>query len=463
VDTSDLVTRLSQHRTLGPAPRTELEWLVAHGTLRRVEVGYSPTRDEEFLHSLDILLSGHMAITVDRGLGPRKVMEWGAGDVTGFLPYSRMGKPPGDSVVDQPTEVILVHRDHFPEMIRECPTVTAILVHQMLDRARRFTSSESQDEKMTSLGRLSAQVAHELNNPASAATRSSHLLGDGITRLEDASRALGALQMAERQQAAIDRLRGTCMSAPPVLSPIDRSDREDAIADWIERRGLKPDSEVEGALVDTALTLEDLDALAAEFTGESLKTALKWLAADCGIRMLASEVELATSRIHDLVATIKRVSYMDRTSAPEPVELASSLNDSITLLKHKMRRKSVNLSVGLEPDLPRVQVIGGDLNSVWMNLIDNALDAVRDSGEVAVEAVRRQNFVVVTVTDNGSGIPEHIRERIFEPFFTTKEKGDGTGMGLDTARRLVQRNGGDIGVESRPGRTVFSVTLPVAS
>src|SRR5688500_121414 len=249
---TDLITRLAQHRTLGQAPRAELEWLAAHGSLQHVESGELVGRKGELLETLTIVLSGHFAIYVDRGLGPRKVMEWGTGDVTGYLPYSRLTTPPAAPMIDEAGDLFLVHRDHFPEMIRECPNVTAILVHVMLDRARRFTSSDLQDEKMMSLGKLSAGLAHELNNPASAAARSAKLLLENLAALEDASRDLGAAQCSPAERAAINRAREACESTvPSALSPIERADREDAIAAWLDAHGAG--TVAADALVETAV------------------------------------------------------------------------------------------------------------------------------------------------------------------------------------------------------------------
>jgi signal transduction histidine kinase len=464
MDDSDLIARLAQHRTAGAAPREELVWLAAHGELYHTTRGESLTLSAWMWDNLAIVLSGHIAISVDRGLGPRKVMEWGAGDVTGLLPYSRMtrAKPPGgDPIVDEPGDFFMVPRDDFPEMIRECPTFTTALVHMMIDRVRSFTSADLQDEKMISLGKLSAGLAHELNNPASAASRSARLLAQGLADLEDASRALGEAQLTPAQQEIAQRSRKACVSAPAAgLSPIERADREDAIASWLEAHGAR--SGAASALVDTALTFEDLEALAAALDRDTLSTTLLWLAADCSTRSLAAEVERSVTRIHDLVAAIKRFTYMDRTSAPEPVDLSVSLNDTVALLQHKARRKSVSVSVNLEPDLPRVRAIGSDLNQIWTNLIDNAIDAVGEAGEVAITAAQRLDFVIVHIVDNGSGIPPNLGEQIFDPFFTTKPVGQGTGLGLDIARRLVRRNDGDIEFESRPGRTEFRITLPIA-
>jgi signal transduction histidine kinase len=458
---SELVDRLAQHRTLGGAPRQELEWLVAHGTLYPVERGNLLTVLPDLTGRLAIMLSGHFVIYVDHGAGPHKVMEWGGGDVSGFLPYSRMTKPIGEMVVDEPGEALLVHQDHFPDMIRDCPWVTTALVHVMLDRARHFRESELQDEKMLSLGKLSAGLAHELNNPASAAARSARLLSESLAEADAAARTLGAAGLAADELEAVEQARKACLAMPPsALSPLERADREEAFVDWLEARGI--DTNLAVALCESAVAIETLDRLAATLHADSLVVALRWVAAGCATRALAAEVEQAATRIHKLVAAIKRFTYMDRAVVPEPIDLAQSLTDSVALLVHKARRKSVSLSIDLEPDLPKVMAIGGDLNQVWMNLIDNALDAVSESGRVTVAAAKQFGSVVVRIVDNGPGIAPEMRDKLFDPFVTSKPVGQGTGLGLDIARQLVRRNAADIDFDSAPGRTEFRVTLPVA-
>ena len=234
---TDLVDRLAAHQTVGAAPREELEWLAAHGSLWHLDDGDVLVAAGAPVDGLFIVLTGHVAIFVDRGAGRHKVMEWRAGDVTGVLPYSRLVNAPGDSIAQEPTDIFVVHRDHLPAMIRECHQVTSILVHKMLDRARVFTSSGLHDEKMISLGKLSAGLAHELNNPVSAIERSASLLIDRLEDAELATRALGAARLTDRQLAAVDEVRASCLAAqvPGVLSPIQQAERENAIADWLAR------------------------------------------------------------------------------------------------------------------------------------------------------------------------------------------------------------------------------------
>jgi len=332
----------------------------------------------------------------------------------------------------------------------------------MLDRSREFTSSALQDEKMASLGRVAAGLAHELNNPASAAARSAKLLSQTLTEAENTSRAIGAARFTEAQFEAIDRVRLGCVSAAPsALTPIERADREEALAAWLEGHHADPEAAV--TLVDTGTTVDALETLAAAVQGEGLDAAVRWIAAGCTIRTLASDIEKAASRVHDLVSAVKRFTFMDRQQSPEPIDLNQGLRDSVALLLHKARRRSVGVTIDVDDNLPPVRAIGSDLNQVWTNLIDNAIDAAPDSGHVEITARRELSFVVVRVVDDGPGIPADIRDRIFDPFFTTKPVGQGTGLGLEIARRLVLRNQGDIDVESRPGRTEFRVSLPVAT
>jgi signal transduction histidine kinase len=456
----DLITRLAQHLTIGSAPRQELEWLAAHGYVQHYEPG-EMIRKGEPVQRLWVFLSGHFAFYEDRGLGPRKVLEWRGGDVSGLLPYSRSTTSPGQGIILEPADVFMVEREHMPALIRECPSVTEILVHKMIDRTRVFTSSALQDEKMASLGRVSAGLAHELNNPASAVARSAKLLRQTLTEAEDTSRALGAARLTDAQFEVIDRVRiGCTAAAPSSLAPVERADREEALADWLEAHDA--DSNAAATLVDTGTTIEALDTLASAVQGRDLDTAVRWIAAGCTLRTLASDIEKAASRVHDLVGAIKRFTFMDRQEVPDAMDLSQGVRDSVALLLHKARKKSIGVTISLGDDIPRVKAIGSDLNQIWTNLIDNAIDAAPESGHVEISARRELNFVVVSVADDGHGIPAEIRDRIFDPFFTTKPVGQGTGLGLEIARRLVRRNQGDIDVESQPGRTEFRVSLPVA-
>ncbi len=412
--------------------------------------------------ALFIVLSGRIAIFLDRGAGRHKAMEWRAGDVTGMLPYSRLISPPADSVAQEASEILAVPRDDLAAMISECHAITSILVHTMVDRSRHFTSSGLQDEKMVSLGKLSAGLAHELNNPASAIERSAALLDKSLDEAEQATLALGASKLTDAQLAAIEAMRTSCVTASMhgVLSPIQQAEREDDISDWLAAHGV--DDHVAGPLAETAVTLEALDQIALAISGPPLAAVLRSIAAGCSVRSITSEIQEAARRISGLVMAIKGFTHMDQAAVAEPVDLTSSLGNTVTVLAAKARAKSVAVTVTVQPDLPRVRGFAGELNQIWANLIDNALDAVPQAGQVDVTAARDRQRVVVRVVDNGSGIPDDVRARMFEPFFTTKQVGKGTGLGLDIVRRLVSHNDAEIEVDSAPGRTEFRVSLPVA-
>jgi CRP-like cAMP-binding protein len=273
---ANLADRLAGHRTVGSAPREELNWLASHGVLRQLHPGQVLTAKGTRPQGLFVVLSGSFSMSVDRGSGPRKIMEWREGDVMGMLPYSRVSGPPGDSVAQESSEILEVHGDQIRERTGKCHEVTAILVHAMIDRARAFTSSDLHDEKMVSLGKLSAGLAHELNNPAAAIERSASLLGDRLEDNERATQAVGALKLTEPQLAVVHTVREACLARqePGVRSPFERAEREEAMADWLAGRGL--DVGLADALAETAVTFDELDKLAQAVDGPALAAVLTW-------------------------------------------------------------------------------------------------------------------------------------------------------------------------------------------
>ena len=456
---TDVLARLQAHDTVGQAPREELEWLLAHGTLEHYEPGYMMAKKGEPVDALYILLSGHVSHYMNQGGHWRKVLDWRAGEVSGQLPYSRMITAPGNSIVEEASDAFRLGREHLAEVPVACPHLTAVFVHGMVDRARAFKTNDLQVEKMASLGKLAAGLAHELNNPASAATRSARLVTAAVDELDAAARALGAAGLNEKEMALVDRVRTRCSDTPTsVLTPLERADREDTIASWLAQHDV--DESFATPLAETDTSSELLDELAAGLSGERLGATLRWLAAGCTVRGLSRDIERAASRVHTLVSAVKGFTYMDHARVPEPVDIGKGLADTLALLAAKARGKAVSLTNEVPADLPRARGVGGELNQVWANLVDNALDAVPAGGRIVVSARAEGPQVIVRVTDNGPGIPAEVKNRIFDPFFTTKPVGQGTGLGLDIVRRLLDQNNATIDVDSAPGRTEFRVALP---
>jgi signal transduction histidine kinase len=458
----DLLDRLIDHRTLGSAPREELQWLVDHGELRTYQTGsFIATRSGGRPEAMFIVLEGRSSITLDRGAGPKKVYEWSAGDVMGLLPYSRLTAPPGDSIVDETCELLTIVEADFPELIRCCHSVTSILVHVMIDRAKHYTTGGLQDEKMVSLGKLSAGLAHELNNPASAVARSAKHLTNGLAAADLAGRELGRMGLSDEQIALLDAARERCLQAPlsQIRSPIEQADREDEFAEWLGAHGA--DESIVDALAESAVTIDMLDEIAAALEPALLDVSLRWIATGCSVRRLALEIEQGANRIFQLVSAVKGFTYMDQNATPHPMNVGEGLRNTLTVLTAKARSKSVAVTLDVPDGLPRIAGFGGELNQVWANLIDNAIDAVGDAGHIDIAVRCEAEKVVVRITDDGPGVPEEISARIFDPFFTTKPIGHGTGLGLDISRRLVMQNKGEIALESEPGRTTFTVSFPI--
>ena len=461
VSTDHVIELLAAHKTIGGAPREELVWLAEHGTLARYKQGEIVARRGELTMGPIIVFSGRFAIYMQRETGMRRMMEWGAGDISGLLPYSRMTGSPGDVVVEEPCEALKINPGLIPELIRNCYEVTAIMVHVMTDRARRFTSADLRDEKMISLGKLAAGFAHELNNPASAALRDASALSNSLGVAEEAARSLCTSGLTSAQLAELDALWAVTKSAPkhPAVSGLELADREELVEEWLSRHQLS--ESLAADIAGTPVAIADLDRLSAALAGAKLEAALRWLAAAMSARSLVLDIERATKRIHTLVSAAKGFTHMDRTPELESVEIAPGLEDTVALLEGKARSKSVSITVHIPDDLPPVHGYTAEINQIWMNLIDNAIGAAPEGGQVSVDATHEGADIVVSVIDNGSGIPPEIMDQIFDPFFTTKPVGEGSGLGLDIVRRVVRWHDGDVKVTSEKGKTEFRVRLPI--
>lgn len=460
-DSAALADRLATHESMRSLPRAELEWLVNHGQFRHYDAGEVMLTPVQPAQEMIVQFSGRIVVYFGHGAGRRHAAESRAGSVTGLLPFSRLKRPPADVLVEEASELLAIHRDQFRELIRECPVLTESLVHNMLDRTRRFAAADWQDEKVMALGRLAAGLAHELNNPATAVASGAKRLSRGLQEVGAAAHRFGIAGVPDEQRARVAEIVERCQrdDRTVTLSPMERADLEERLGEWLEAHGV--DDELAPTLAEGGVGLETLDQLAGILAGDALAAALHWIGSASAATIVAGDVDRAARRIHDLVSAVRGFTYMDRAAVREPTDVGRGLSDTVEVLRAEANTKRAALTLEIGAGLPKVSAVAPDLNQVWSNLLENALDAVDPGGEVLVRAAAEDGGVVVQFVDNGHGIPEDIQPRIFDPFFTTKAVGEGPGLGLDIVRRIVRNHNGDVEFTSRPGRTEFRVRIPV--
>jgi signal transduction histidine kinase len=417
-------------------------------------------REGEPLDNLVVILEGEMRI--QRGSGADEMIIRGfAGQVTGLLPYSRLTHYSGTTRAVLFTRVASLHRSLFPEMLQRLPLLGQRLVSLMADRIRETTRIETQRDKLMALGKLSAGLAHELNNPAAAAQRATASLREELETVRDASIRLARHALSQEQREMIIHFeRAAGQYAPTVPpDPLAQSDREERITTWLEGRHTPEAWKIAPALADTGADIPKLETLASQVGDEVLCDALIRIASILTIGRLISEIEISTKRISHLVQAIKEYSYMDQASM-QHVDLHQGLENTLTILHHRLKG-GINVVREYDKSLPKICAYGGELNQIWTNLISNAIEAMQGKGELRVRTARELDRVLVEIGDNGPGIPSDVLPHIFEPFFTTKGVGEGTGLGLDTVCRIIRNHHGEIRVSSHPGDTRFQVFIPV--
>jgi signal transduction histidine kinase len=390
-----------------------------------------------------------------------------AGDVAGVIPYSRMKEFVGNGRAATHAVVARFPRTLFPELLRRVPVLAPRFVALLADRVRDATRREAQLERLLALGKLSAGIAHELNNPVSAIINS---FAEAGRRLRSPGQLVVELVRCGASPEVLERLaalRPTADAHERGLDPIARSDRLDKVDGWLRRVGLAEPWTYAATFVDAGLDIPDLEAATADLPNAARPAALKWLEAGLALDGLFTSAERAGTRVAEIVEAVKGYTNRDRGRDMTDVDLREGLETTIALFASRFRERGVALARELDVPLPRLRAYAGDLNQAWSHLIENALDAVTalgSAGRVVVGAWPEDGVVVVEVRDNGPGIPEPLQERIFEPFFTTKEPGHGTGLGLDIARRIItDLHGGELTVESTPGDTRFIVRLPLTT
>src|SRR5258707_1845612 len=441
-------------------PDDQITWFIAQSHELPLKAGDTYARQGDPADGMFVVLEGQFQAQGELG-GETIVISIKSGDVTGILPFSRMKQftVTGRALTDG--RVLRFPASLFPDLVQRMPELAKRLVGLMSDRIREATRIEQQRDRLAALGKLSAGLAHELNNPASAAKRATSQLRGILKRIKDASHELGARELTSAQKAEIEKLETSLIErdAPPA-DALTVSILEEKIDSLLRSHGQNDLWQLAADLARRNARPEVLESLFAILDADTARAALVRIAASLEVASLLNEIESSASRISDLVGAIKEYTFMDQ-SPVQNVDIVKSLETTLTILNHKLKH-GVVVARDYQSIPFLVNSFGSELNQVWTNIIDNAIDAMGGKGELRVRTYREDACVVVEIGDNGPGISPKILPHIFEPFFTTKGVGEGTGLGLDTVQRIVKKHRGNIQVSSKPGDTRFQVRLPLA-
>ena len=361
-----------------------------------------------------------------------------------------------------PTRVAEFPTTIFPEMQVRIPVLIERIVHLLLDRARLHVRDEEQNQSLLALGKIAAGLAHELYNPTAAVLRNAQELRQRFNDFQRSSINLAHHNVHDDALRALAEFNLAARADTRALDTITRSERIEQLGEWLDDHRIERAWSLAEGFLDAGIDVAQLEQLATRFPEQALSDALIWLDAMLDSDTLLKDLQSAATRVRDLVDTVKSYSYMDRATEAVETDIHAAIEDTLKILTHKLRNKNITVTRSYDPELPRVLVNAGEMNQVWTNLLDNAIDALQDGGQITVRSAHEPASIIVEIADNGPGIPKEIQSRIWEPFFTTKDVGKGTGLGLDIVQRIVvRRHRGEISVQSAPGKTCFQVRLPL--
>lgn len=421
-------------------------------------------RMEEPVRYMHLILDGSLKLFILQNERVREFTTLNKGDITSLLPYSRMVNHVAHAQALEDCLILAFPREKMPEMIRDHYELTSALVHLMSNRIKQFTTSRLQNEKMMALGKLSAGLAHEMNNPAAAIVRSSKELLKHLQQQPDYFKQIMEIDVTPDQVEQIsgilfERLK----SASEVrMSLMERQGLEDDLTDCLMDYEVDEPEMIAENLVDFHFSCDDLESIR-KVTGKDFPAVMHWINQNMTTEKMVKEIEEAATRISGLVASVKNFTHMDRDQEKAKVDLHAGIDNTITMLNHKLKSRGIRVERKYADELPALLGKPGEMNQVWTNILDNAADALEGiiNPEVVIETSASEDRVMVKIRDNGPGIPADIVDRIFDPFYTTKEAGKGTGLGLEVVKSIIEGHGGQVQVSSEPGRTEFEIRLPI--
>jgi signal transduction histidine kinase len=435
--------------------------LVAVGRERRLGVGEFLFHQGDRASAFHVVLDGRLETTREVGGEHVLLMNHGPGGFLGAMALLTETAYRGSTFAVEDTTLFELDGDELRRLAFAHPALLRQFLPAFESVSHAVKGVERDREKLLAVGKLAAGLAHELNNPAAAASRAVATLGEYERARQDAFAALAVGGASAEQLAAIEALgaEATERPVPEPLGSLAESDREEELADLLGERGLTDASALASALIEARLDREWVDRVAAAVGEERLSAGLRFVAACAGARVVRGELEQTTTRIADLVGAVRNYSYLDQ-GPRQTVDIHEGLESTLKLLAHKLRDKQADVVRDLDPDLPTLEASGSELNQVWTNLIDNAIDAIDSGGRITLRTRVQGPRALIEIADDGPGIPTDLQARVFDAFFTTKPVGHGTGLGLDIAQRIVVRHHGELRLESEPGDTRFQVLLP---
>ncbi len=440
-------------------PDDQLDWFLEHSEELRLAPGDIYVHAGDPADKMVVVLEGELQSRFEANGGG--VFTTKVGTVSGVLPYSRMTVFPATGRAVEPSLLLVFPASSFSDLLSRMPELGRRLVATMVDRTREVTRAEQQRDRLAALGKLSAGLAHELNNPAAAVRRTAERLRGAVGEFRKSVNELEGIHLTDDERGAIEAFESNCCTQEPETDVLKASQRQDDIEAILQEHGIKDGWQYAPSLVESGALPDPLREMLKTVRRPAAEPALKRVSALVEINDLLSELENSTSKISDLVRAIKEYSYMDQAPVQD-VDVTRGLENTLTILGHKLK-KGVTIQRDYHPTPLLVNSYGSELNQVWTNIIDNAIDAMHGKGELRIKTFVEGDRVVVEIGDSGPGIPPEIQSRIFEPFFTTKGVGEGTGLGLDTTLRIVRKHQGLIDVTSVPGNTRFQVRLPAVA